>query len=72
MTNYKVVIGEIIVRDVDTGEILNDGRTFPVTHSNIITDSDEIATYLVKQLGIRRYKLIKMDHKPHYLEHELN
>jgi len=72
MTNYKVVIGEIIVRDVETGEILNDGRTFPVTHSNIITDSSEVAKYLVKQLGIKRYKLIIMDHKPHYLEHELN
>lgn len=72
MTNYRIIIGELVLRDKDTGKLLNDGEVYPITHSNILVDSDEVADYLVEQLGITTYKLLKREKPPVYLEHELN
>lgn len=63
----------MILRDTETGELIANGKVFPISHSNIIVEADdEVAKYLVKQLGVTKYKLLKMDHPPMYLEHELN
>jgi hypothetical protein len=72
MTNYRIIIGEVILRDVETGEILNDGEIIPFSHSNVIADSIDVAKYLVKEMGVKKYKLTKMDYLPVYFDYELN
>jgi hypothetical protein len=41
MINYKIIIGELILRDAETGELIDNGKIFPISHSNILVEADD-------------------------------
>ena len=71
MTNYKVVVGEIYIRDGHTGRMLSD-EAYPLSIANVIVDSVEVANHLVEILGPKKFKLVVETSTPEFFDYQLN
>lgn len=68
MRNLKVVIGHIEITSI----LDKESTTIDYAPFNVLTDDPAVRDYLIKQLGIQKYRLKDEDYITRYTPHELN